>query len=159
MRALKHGLGPSFRVLVFLGEFNADPSSWDLEHNCVGRVSVLGRSTGTQCAKCQDDRVAGLDVSGTVPLTSALLQDIAEGRLRSLDQADVVPHLRDNLKVRAALFTGQEAAVESVPGLKVAVCSTQAEIGPDGVPEYSGVYSHHPEVTESLPGSVGREDA
>ncbi|KAK3938775.1 hypothetical protein QBC46DRAFT_389579 [Diplogelasinospora grovesii] len=154
VRAQKHGLGQSFRVLVFLGDINPDPDSWDLEYNCVGRVSVLGRSPDTQCGKCQTDMESQLMISGTVPLTSALLQDIQEGQLQSLKPEDVVPHLRDNLKWRVTLFTGEERNVAEVPGLKVSVCSTEVAIGPDGMPVYSGQYTVHPEITHGKPAGL-----
>jgi tyrosinase len=147
VRAQKHGIGQSFRVLVFLGDINPDPKSWDLEYNCVGRVSVLGRSPETQCGKCKTDNANGLIVSGTVPLTSALLQDIVGGRVHSLNAADVVPYLRDNLKWKVTLFTGEERNVTEVPDLKVSVASTEVTIGPDGLPHYSGHYVLHPDIT------------
>ncbi len=148
VRAEKHGLGESFRVLVFLGDINPDPATWDLEFNCVGRVSVLGREADTQCAKCRRDHAGGLVVSGTVPLTSALLRDIVAGRLRSLDPTDVVPYLREHLKWKVTLFSGEEKPVNEVPELKVGVVSTQVEIEPDGTPSFSSDYSQHPEITE-----------
>ena len=75
VRAMKHGLGKSYRVQVFLGPMDdSDSSSWQDEFNSVGRVSVLGRLPDTQCAKCRADTAAGLMVRGTVPLTSALLR-------------------------------------------------------------------------------------
>ncbi|AEO70659.1 uncharacterized protein THITE_2056637 [Thermothielavioides terrestris NRRL 8126] len=157
VRAEKHGLGASFRVLVFLGAFDeADPSGWDTEFNCVGRVSVLGRDgQTTQCARCRSDAAGGLMVSGTVPLTSALLQDIAvEGQLASLRPEDVVPHLRRQLAWRVTLFDGEERNVEQVPGLKVSVASTEVTIGEDGLPNYSGEYRVWPEVTDGKPAGL-----
>ncbi|KAK0624826.1 hypothetical protein B0T17DRAFT_531175 [Bombardia bombarda] len=157
VRALKHGLGQSFRLLVFLGPFDAEhPDAWDTEFNCVGRVSVLGRSPETTaCAKCRGDAAEGLMVSGTVPLTSALLQDIVAGQLGSLRPEEVVPYLREHLQWRVALFDGQERRVEEVPGLKVGVASTEVVIGADGLPAYSGSYVVRGEVTEGKPGGLG----
>ncbi|KAK4116618.1 Monophenol monooxygenase [Canariomyces notabilis] len=157
VRAQKHGLNQSFRVLVFLGPFNeSDPSTWDTEFNCVGRVSVLARSaTETQCAKCRVDAAEELMVSGTVPLTSALLQDITEGEVASLKPDDVVPHLRAKLAWKVALFDGEERDVLSVPGLKVSVASTEVTIGEeDGLPVYSGEYTVYPEITEGKPAGL-----
>jgi tyrosinase len=157
VRAQKHGLNQSFRVLVFLGPFNeSDPSTWDTEFNCVGRVSVLARSaTETQCAKCRVDAAEELMVSGTVPLTSALLQDITEGEVASLKPDDVVPHLRAKLAWKVTLFDGEERDVLSVPGLKVSVASTEVTIGEeDGLPVYSGEYTVYPEITEGKPAGL-----
>jgi tyrosinase len=156
MRAQKHGLGASFRLLVFLGAFDeSSPQTWDTEFNCVGRVSVLGRDPAeTQCDKCQGDAASELMVSGTVPLTSALLQDIVEGELASLDAAEVVPHLKAKLAWKVTLFDGEERAVAEVPGLKVSVASTRVTIGEDGLPDYSGEYTVWPEVTEGKPAGL-----
>ena len=159
VRALKHGLGQSFRVLVFLGPISPDPTTWSREPNCVGRVSVLGRRIDTPCAKCRRDQAGALLVSGTVSLTAALLQDVAAGRLRSLDPADVVPHLRAHLAWKVTLFSGEERAAADVPGLKVGVSSTKVAIGSDGVPVYSGECVQHVEVTEGLAGGLGPADA
>ncbi len=158
VRVLKHGLGQTFRVLVFLGPINPDPATWDLEYNCVGRVTVLGRSPRNKCGKCTTDAADGLQVTGTVPLTSALLQDIAAGKLHSLDPATVVPYLAKNLEWRVTLFNGDETPAAGVPGLKVGVTSTEATIGPDGVPHFSGHYVVHPEVTTGKPGGITAHD-
>jgi tyrosinase len=124
-------------------------------------VSVLSRggttdTTTGQCGKCHTDAAEELMVSGTVPLTSALLQDIVEGEVASLKPEDVVPHLKEKLAWRVALFDGEERAVEGVPGLKVSVASTEVVIGEDGLPDYSGVYRVWPEITEGKPAGVGQ---
>jgi len=93
-------------------------------------------------------------VSGTVPLTSALLQDIVGGELASLEPAAVVPHLRENLKWKVKLFTGEERAPEDVPELRVSVASTVVTIGADGLPIYSGQYTVHPEATDGKPAGL-----
>ncbi len=151
---MKHALGQTYRVLVFDGAINPDPSTWDLEFNCVGRVTVLGRAPSTHCAKCKDDATAELKVTGTVPLTSAMLQDITAGHLTNLDPANAVSYLRDNLKFRVTVFNGEEKPIEQVPGLKISVYSTEVTITPDG-PHYTGDYVHHPEITAGLPGGIG----
>jgi len=145
-------------VLVFLGSINPDPSVWDLEFNCVGRVAVLGRASETPCAKCQDDRAENLQITGTVPLTSALLQDIVAGRLPDLTPESVVPYLKAQLKWRVTLFAGEEKPIAEVPGLKISVCSTQVHIGDDGMPQYSGQYTVYREVTAGQPGAIGNDE-
>jgi len=152
IRAMKHGIGQSFRVQVFLGDIDeSNPDGWDDEWNCVGRVSVLGRAPETQCGKCRADNAEGLMVSGTVPLTSALLQDIVGGELASLEPADVVPHLQKHLRWKVKLFTGEEKRPEEIPELKVSVVSTVVEIGADGLPIYGDDYEVHPEATQGKP--------
>ncbi|KAK0657015.1 common central domain of tyrosinase-domain-containing protein [Cercophora newfieldiana] len=155
IRAQKHGIGQSFRIQVFLGDIDeSNPDGWDTEWNCVGRVSVLGRAPETQCGKCRMDNAEGLMVSGTVPLTSALLQDIVAGELANLEPAAVVPHLKKDLKWKAKLFTGEEKALDEIPELRVSVASTVVTIGEDGLPIYSGQYTVHPEATEGKPAGL-----
>jgi len=151
MRAVKHGLSQTFRVLVFLGEFNPDPMTWPLEPNLVGRFTVLGRAPDTECAKCRTDQENELVVTGTVPLTTALLGEIVAGRLASLKTEDVEPYLAENLHWRVTMFNGEEKDRDEVPGLKVSVVSTNVTIGDDGVPVYSGAYTVHPTITDGKP--------
>lgn len=156
VRAQKHGLGESFRLLVFLGAVPADPQAWQLAPDVVGRVSVLGRRRTTPCAKCRRDGAGELMVSGTVPLTTALLRRHVGGRgPQSLDAEHVVPYLRGQLAWRVSLFAdGLEKDALDVPGLKVSVVSTQVRIGADGLPVHSGQYEVHPEVTAGMPGGL-----
>lgn len=148
MRAVKHGLSQTFRVLVFLGEFSPDPKTWPLEPNLVGRFTVLGRAPNTECAKCKTDQENELVVTGTVPLTTALLGEIVAGRLASLKTEDVEPYLAKNLHWRVTMFNGEEKDRNEVPGLNVSVVSTNVRIGDDGVPVYSDVYTVHPTITD-----------
>ena len=108
----------------------------------------------TQCDKCRDDAAGELMVSGTVPLTSALLQDIAEGEVASLEPAEVVAHLKEKLTWKVTLFNGEERNVAEVPGLKVSVASTKVTIGDDGLPRYSGEYTVWPEITDGKPAGL-----
>jgi tyrosinase len=158
LRTIKHALNQTFRVYVFLGDFNPDHTTWPTEHNVVGRFTVLGRSGATPCEKCQQDRDDELIVTGTVPLTSALLQDIVAGQVPSLESADVEAYLAKHLHWRVTVFDGSEVAREDVPGLKVAVVSTKVTIGADGLPVYSGVYEQHPSITDGRPAGLGAGD-
>lgn len=88
---------------VFLGDFNEDERTWPFEHNLVGTSSIFCRAAGTDCGKCKDDREAGLMVTGIVPLTFALIEDVREGLLRSLNAEDVVPYLTRKLHWRVTL--------------------------------------------------------
>jgi tyrosinase len=105
-----------------------------------------------------------LMVSGTVPLTSAVLRDVVGGGdgdgdggggVTSLEAGDVVPYLREKLAWRVTLFDGEERSAAEVPGLKVSVASTQVTIGEDGLPNYSGEYRVWPEITQGKLGGLG----
>lgn len=116
---------------------------------------MLGRdASSTQCAKCVGDAADELMVSGTVPLTSALLQDIVDGDVADLAEEHVVPYLREKLAWRVTLFDGEEVDVANVPGLRISVASTRVTIGEDGLPDYSGEYRVWPEVTEGKAGGL-----
>ena len=105
VRAAKHVLGQTYSVHVFLGDFNADPLTWPFENNLVGTDTILGRPSNTRCGKCKDDRKAGLMVTGIVPLTAALIEDVREGLISSLNPEDVVPYLAKNLHWRVTLVS------------------------------------------------------
>jgi len=158
IRALKHGLNQTFRIIVFLGEFDKNPFKWHTEYNVVGRVTMLGRSPNTKCDRCRDDLQSGLIASGTVPLTSAILQDIHAKKLRSLEPEDVVPYLAKNLHWRVTLFDGHEKSVTEVPGLKVSVASVGVTVGEDGIPTYEKDYETHVEATTGKPAGLNSED-
>lgn len=158
LRTIKHGLNQTFRVYIFLGDFNPDSSTWPTEYNVVGRFTVLGREIDTSCDKCQQDRDDELVVTGTVPLTSALLQDIVAQQLGSLEPSEVQPYLERHLHWRVTVFDGSEVPRDQVPGLKVSVVSTKVRIGDDGVPVYSGVYEQYPGVTDGRPAGLSAGD-
>jgi tyrosinase len=159
LRTIKHALSQTFRVYIFLGDFNPDPTTWPTEYNVVGRFTVLGRDTSTACSKCKVDRENELVVTGTVPLTSALLQDIVDGQLASLEPSDVQLYLEKHLHWRVTVFDGSEVAREDVPGLKVGVVSTEVKIAADGLPVYSGVYAQYPGITDGRPAGLRAGDA
>lgn len=158
LRAVKHGLNQTFTVYIFLGDFNSDPSTWPFEYNTVGRFTVLGRAADTPCAKCTDDAANGLVITGTVPLTSALLQDLVAEKIASLDAEEVVPHLVKNLHWRIVGFDGTEVERVDVPGLKVSVVSTEVSVGENDVPVYGGQWVTHTDVSDGRPGGLGSGD-
>jgi tyrosinase len=158
LRALKHGLNQTFQVFVFLGDFSPDPKTWPFERTMVGRFTVLGRKSDTPCSKCADDMLDDLVVTGTVPLTAALLQDIVDGQVPSLDEADVEPYLVKNLHWRVTVFDGSEWPRDQVPGLKVGVCSTRVTVGEADVPVYGDQWRMHEGITDGRPAGHGVGD-
>ncbi len=93
--AERFGLDGSFNIYVFLGDFNSDPTQWPFEANLVGIHGMFAASD-------MRGMMGGLQVTGTVPLTTALLAKLSEGCLPSLDQTDVIPYLQLNLHWRIA---------------------------------------------------------
>ena len=62
-------------------------------------------------------------VSGTIPLTNALLKHVSAGDLSSLDPNDVNPFLAQNLSYRLTLSDGTEVSNSDVPSLKISIAS------------------------------------
>ncbi|KAF3919116.1 Tyrosinase [Orbilia brochopaga] len=107
-------LNGTFSVLVFLGEPSANVAEWTTAANLVGLNSVLA--------------MAGMDhdslVTGTVPLTSALLNKVVVGELKDLKAETVVPYLQKNLKLRVMVAdTQSQVDVKNVKGLTVQVAA------------------------------------
>ncbi|KAJ6261611.1 Tyrosinase [Drechslerella dactyloides] len=104
----------TFNIYVFLGEPTGTPAEWATAKNLIGTHSVV-----TAIGGGKDDVV-----TGTVPLTSALLNMVVTGQLENLKTETVVPYLEKNLKLRVAL-TEDQSAVETkdVRGLTVTVAA------------------------------------
>ena len=103
IRVPKYALDGSFFVHIFDGDFNADPTTWTMENNIVGsHVIFTNTPNRTRCARCIQDAERNLQVTGTIPLTRSLKNDIATGRLASLEPADVEPYLKRNLHWRVS---------------------------------------------------------
>ncbi|EPS45952.1 hypothetical protein H072_53 [Dactylellina haptotyla CBS 200.50] len=112
-------LNGTFSIHVFLGEFATEVTSWATDKNLVG-THVVFTAVGGGMADL---------VSGTVPLTSALLNKIVTGDLQNLKPETVVPYLQKNLRLRVALPDGKTSAeIKSVEGLKVQVAAAEVTV-------------------------------
>jgi tyrosinase len=95
----KYSLGGSFNVHIFLGDFNTDPLQRSYDDNLVGTFSVFANDPETTgCERCQTNAQEGLIVTGSIPLTGALLDRIPE--LQTLDPHAVIPYLQRHLHWR-----------------------------------------------------------
>jgi tyrosinase len=147
-------------VHIFLGDFDSNLNTWNTQHALVGTFSVFGRNTTpgsseeTGCGKCKKDAEDGLVVTGTIPLTKALINEVNEGHCPSLAKENVLPWLQENLHWRVTLADGTEKDRSEVPGLVVTVVTTEVELPPHGFPRFSGIYTSHPEVTAGRPAGV-----
>ncbi|KAK3317933.1 hypothetical protein B0H66DRAFT_621379 [Apodospora peruviana] len=158
IRTEKHALGEPYSVYVFLGDFPADASQWDLNPTTTGSVFVFGQSTETKCDKCVDDMAENLLVTGTVSLTGALVKDVQDGKLGSLEAADVVPYLTSQLHWRVAKTDCTEVPRDQVPGLVVCVSSVKVHIGSNGVPVYEHEHELYREITDGRPAGMGLQE-
>ena len=102
----KFSCNGSYAVYIFLGPFDAsDPSCWPTQPNLVGTHAVFA----TVPQEATDDgqvikRAArsGIQVTGTMPLNSALLEKAKAGEMRSRDPGHVEEYLTNNLQYRVA---------------------------------------------------------
>lgn len=154
MKGPKHILQQTYIVHVFLGDFDPATNTWCSQSSLVGTFAVFGKALTTGCEKCVRDADAELEVSSTVNLTGALIKEVEEGRLGSVERENVLPYLRWNLHWRVILANGTEQARDEVPHLKVGVISTVVNLPAGGRPEFSGEYVVHTEVTEGRPAGL-----
>jgi tyrosinase len=140
----KFSCNGSYAVYVFLGTFDAsDPSCWPTQPNLVGTHAVFATvpqeaTDSGQVAKRAAK--AGIQVTGTIPLNSALLEKAKAGEMRSRDPGHVEDYLTNNLQYRVARvssphyprlsedvltnpsqFDGTEIPIAEVPNLSVTV--------------------------------------
>lgn len=94
----KHALGKSYGIYLFVGDFDeSDPCSWGTSPNLAGVQAPF-----TAFSAGPPDPSKNITISGTVPLTDALLEKVKSGELKSMDDADVAAYLKDNLHWRVA---------------------------------------------------------
>ncbi|APA08416.1 hypothetical protein SS1G_13364 [Sclerotinia sclerotiorum 1980 UF-70] len=123
IQAKKFALSKSFFVHVFLGPFKDDPSSWSFEPNLVGTHCVFAKLSSSGAVAADPNQL----VTGTMPLTSALLDDISQGLLKSLNEEDVKPYLKKNLHYRVTLLDDTEIDNSAVPSLTITVVSATVQ--------------------------------
>ncbi|KAF1842823.1 Di-copper centre-containing protein [Cucurbitaria berberidis CBS 394.84] len=151
-QASAHGLPPTFVVRFSLvGDFSSDPSidagTWMIlmptDHNSMAHTS--------RRAKQKSERASTIDqtLKGTVGLTAHLLDQVAAGKLKSLNSEDVVPYLKDKLTWKVYSGDGVLIPQSDLKALTVQVVSTTARIPDDpNVPvEYNEDVTAYPEVT------------
>ncbi|ESZ91618.1 hypothetical protein SBOR_7980 [Sclerotinia borealis F-4128] len=136
----KYALAKSFFVHVFLGPFKDDPSIWTFEPNLIGTHCVFAKLSTFGSAAADPNQL----VTGTIPLTSALLDDISQGLLSSLNHEDVEPYLKKNLKYRITLLDDTEIENSAVPSLIITVVSAvvQKSTVDHELPKWGPMISH-----------------
>ncbi|KAE9382243.1 Di-copper centre-containing protein [Stipitochalara longipes BDJ] len=141
IRVKKYALNAPFFVYIFLGTFDSDPTAWSFDLNLVGSqfISVKGLSAimDSPCNNCDPDQL----ISGTIPLTHALLQHISKGNLKRLDPEDVNPYLAQNLKYRITLSDDTVVGNGHVPSLKISIASVhvQTPTSPTELPKWGNM--------------------
>jgi tyrosinase len=140
----KFSCNGSYAVYIFLGTFDAsDPACWPTQPNLVGTHAVFATVPQEATNDGQSTKRAaksGIQVTGTIPLNSALLEKAKAGEMRSRDSGHVEDYLTNNLQYRVARvssvhryqllqhsltktsqFDGTEIPIAEVPNLSVSV--------------------------------------
>lgn len=114
VRVMRQALDGPFSV-------NLDLSDLDGQTLHVGSMGVFASPPSIASQK---KLAPGAEyIAGTVPLTAALVDEVAEGTLASMDHGDVEPFLREHLSTRVIRGDGAEADPAGVAGLTIEVVS------------------------------------
>lgn len=153
IKAQKHTLDGEYTIHVFLGSVEDDePTSfYPMSPFHVGFFSPLGQSEETKCGKCKIDQSDGLEVTGQIPLTIALVERYFAGLLESLEEDDVISYLQRELHWEVVDKDGNRLKRHrnAVEGLLVGVVSNEVTLPGDEYehPTYSPYIKIHPAVT------------
>ena len=134
----KQALNGSFEVHLFLGDAPPDPSIWSVASNLVGTLGVFAHNGphGTMSTP---------QVAGTIPMTSMLMDAIADGGVASLQPSHVGPFLKSKLTVRVSLLTGRVVDPKKVDGLGISIISSRVT-----APASEDSLAHWGEVTSQF---------
>lgn len=116
----KHALDASFSIYLFLGVIPDASSEWEFVKDMVGSLGIWAGHHAQAGA-------GSLQVSGTIPLTSALADRVSDGDLGGLDARHVEPFLTQNLGFRIAQNNGSAVDPGEVAGLSISVMSSLVE--------------------------------
>ncbi|KAF3061355.1 Tyrosinase [Daldinia childiae] len=117
IRVNKHAMGGSFSIHLFLGDVPSDPSSWPVAPNLVGTHGIFAH-------KSVHSRTSDRMVTGTIPMTSALMHMVTSGKISSLHAEDAEPFLKSNLEVRVSLANGTVINARHIGGLSINIVSS-----------------------------------
>lgn len=118
IRVEKQGLGGPFFIHLFLDNVPADSGTWAFADNLVGTMSVFASPF------VKGMEMGSLHISGTVPLTAALKEEVLGQRLDSLEVEDIEPYLKQHLKVGVRTAEGRVVDLSDVPGLHIHITSS-----------------------------------
>lgn len=105
----KFALNSSFAIYVFMGDFDDTPAAWSTAPNLVGTHAVFTGMTGAvgtvNGAKVRIEQKPAIQVTGTMPLTSMLLEKMSQGALEDMGPDSVEDYLEEKLQWRVSLVS------------------------------------------------------
>ncbi|EAQ93199.1 hypothetical protein CHGG_01434 [Chaetomium globosum CBS 148.51] len=131
VRVSEQALDGASAVVFFLGGPVPDDDHQQAWASAANYVGAMGLFTAARSSASQEtDSGAGSDMShdapmsGSVPLTAALVAKVETGELASLAPADVQPYLRANLKKVVLSRKGGMVGEQCLPGMAIQVVSS-----------------------------------
>ncbi|KAI9675858.1 MAG: hypothetical protein M1822_008867 [Bathelium mastoideum] len=117
IKTTRYALDGSYNIFLFLGApATENPAAWILDPNLVGTQGILSQA-GMDMSSMNTDLV----VSGSVPLTRALLAKVDSSELNSLVEGLVQPYLAKQLQWRVQGPSGAAVDPSSIPSFEVSV--------------------------------------
>lgn len=118
-------LDGSFVIHFFLGNPPKSEIDWHTAPNLVGSVAIfaMNRTTGSESK-----------ISGTVPLTSAIMESVAAKKVKNLSPQFVEPFLAQNLNFAVQSSNDLRTEPGMVEGLSILVVSADVQV-PEEVSE------------------------
>ncbi|KAF8243965.1 Di-copper centre-containing protein [Wilcoxina mikolae CBS 423.85] len=161
VRAPKYRFNGPFVVHVFIGDFTDDYTQRPYDKNLVGSTHVFANDVSrTGCENCKKNAENNLMVTGSVPLTSALLERINE--LGSLEIDAVEPYLKKNLHWRIHRMNVVHDNIDrtTAEGVEFTVTSAIVEhpTTPQGLPVYRD-WNPIPGITAGKPTGADYDSA
>ncbi|KAI4602674.1 hypothetical protein KJ359_007892 [Pestalotiopsis sp. 9143b] len=117
IRVNKFALGASFTIHLFFGRAPKYSGKWMSPESSMG---MLGVFAGGHAHGDMDP----LQVSGTIPLTSALAGLVSSGELSSMEPVDINPFLEHNIGLAVMHSNGSVVSASAVDGLHISIVSS-----------------------------------
>ncbi|GAB7366278.1 hypothetical protein MBLNU230_g7835t1 [Neophaeotheca triangularis] len=153
----KHALNGSYAIYLFMGDAPATSSEWSTAPNLVGTHAVFGALTSDQATQAPWNAIRTHDknviVTGTIPLTSTLVDKVVSGELACLEEADVEAYLKQQLTWRVAMFDNSIIPPSAVGNLEISIATAEVEPAADeGAFPSWGDFKTLTAVTQGKPG-------
>jgi len=152
----KSALNGTYSIHFFLGRPSRDSSKWNTQPEHVGDYAIFTHTH--QAAPGINPADINNNVTGSVPITEAMIKAFATLGLDSLKPADAITFLEKNLRWRITDITGKVHSVRSVKNLFVAVSVALSTLPTPETPwtEY-GEWTHLTDIVRKI-GSNGGPD-
>ncbi|RVD80145.1 uncharacterized protein DFL_008051 [Arthrobotrys flagrans] len=125
-------LNGTYSVHFFLGRPSRDYRQWTNQPEFVGDYVVFTHSM--EAPPGTDPATINTEITGSVPLTDAMVNAFSNANLSSLNPQHAIPFLIRNLRWRVTDSTGAPVRARNVLGLKVSVSISHTTLPTDEVP-------------------------